>query len=95
MISHGVVKTDFYQSVWCVVHAVNTCLQLQLMFPESQGDCEELVTEFIGQSQAGSNNCVGCIDGMLLWMENQANNNVQRLVFIVANFIVEGKANMD
>ena len=33
------------------------------MFPESQqGDCKELATEFIGQSQAGFNNCVGCID---------------------------------
>ena len=39
------------------------------MFPESQGGCEELATEFIGQSQAGFSNCVGCIDGMLLWME--------------------------
>ena len=69
MISHGVAKTDFYQSLWCVVHAVNTCPQLQLMFLESQGDCEELATEFIGQLQAGFNNCVGCIDGILLWME--------------------------
>ena len=39
------------------------------MFPESQQDCKDLATEFIGQSQAGFNNCVGCIDGMLLWME--------------------------
>ena len=30
------------------------------------GDCKELATEFIGRSQAGSNYCVGCIDGMLL-----------------------------
>ena len=34
MIFHGVAKTDFYQSVWCVVHVVNTFPQLQLMFPE-------------------------------------------------------------
>ena len=39
------------------------------MFPNSQQDCEGLATEFIGQSQAGFNNCVGCTDGMLLWME--------------------------
>ena len=66
---HGVGKTDFYQSVWCVVHAVNTCPQLQLMFPKSQQDCEDLATEFIGQSHTGFNNYVGCIDGMLLCME--------------------------
>ena len=48
MISHGVGKTDFYRSVWCVIHAVNTCPQLQLMFPESQQDCKDLATEFIG-----------------------------------------------
>ena len=28
-----------------------------------------MAIEFIGWSQAGFNNCVGCIDGMLLWME--------------------------
>ena len=39
------------------------------MFPKSQQDCEDLSTKFFGQSQAGLNNCVGCIDGMLLWME--------------------------
>ena len=66
---HGVGKTDFYQSVWCVVHAVNTCPQLQLMFPKSQQDCEDLATEFIGHSHTGFNNYVGCIDGMLLCME--------------------------
>ena len=54
---------------WCVIHAVNTCPQLQLMFPKSQQDSEDLATEFIGQSQAGFISCVGCIDDMLLWME--------------------------
>ena len=69
MISHGSGKTDFYQSVWCVIHAVNTCPQLQQMFPKSQQDCKDLATVFTGQSQAGFTNCVVCIDGMLLWME--------------------------
>ena len=80
MISHGVAKTDFYQSVWCVccTCSVNTCPQLQLMFPESQGDCKELASEFIGQSQAGFNNCVGCIDGVLLWMEKANQTTMHR-----------------
>ena len=63
--SHG--KTDIYRSVWSVVHAANQCPLLQFKFPTTDTECKEVVEEFTFQSQAGFNNCVGCIDGMLVW----------------------------
>ena len=68
-ISHAIGKTDVYCSVWCVVHAANQCPLLQFKFPTTLTECKEVAEEFTFRSQAGFNNCVGCIDGMLVWTE--------------------------
>ena len=42
---------------------------LQFKFPTTVTECKEVAEEFTFRSQAGFNNCVGCIDGMLVWTE--------------------------
>ena len=69
LMSHGVGKTDFYNSVWAVVHAVNNANELMLQFPQTIEECAATANEFAARSKAGFNNCVGCIDGVLLWIE--------------------------
>ena len=69
LMSHGVGKTDFYKSVWAVVHAVNNADELMLQFPQTIDECNATANEFAARSKAGFNNCVGCIDGVLLWIE--------------------------
>ena len=32
-------------------------------------ECQEIAVDFMFRSKAGFDNCVGCIDGMLLWIE--------------------------
>ena len=66
-ISHAIGKTDIYHSVWSVAHAANQCPSLQFKFPTTVAECKEVAEEFTFRSQAGFNNCVGCIDGMLVW----------------------------
>ena len=68
-VSHGIRKTDVYRSVWAVVHATNTCAPLQFCFPMTIEECKAMADEFSFRSKAGFDNCVGCIDGMLLWTE--------------------------
>ena len=68
-ISHGIGKTDVYFSVWVVVHATNQCPCLQFRFPATGVECQEIAADFMFRSKAGFDNCVGCIDGMLLWIE--------------------------
>ena len=68
-ISHAIGKTDVYRSVWSVVHAANQCPSLQFKFPTTVAECKSVAEEFTFRSQAGFNNCVGCIDGMLVWTE--------------------------
>ena len=68
-ISHGIGKTDVYRSVWSVVHATNISTALQFRFPTTLEECKSMATDFTFRSKAGFDNCVGCIDGMLLWSE--------------------------
>ena len=68
-ISHGIGKTDVYCSVWAVVHATNQCPCLQFRFPSTAVECQEIAADFTFRSKAGFDNCVDCIDGMLLWIE--------------------------
>ena len=68
-ISHGIGKTDVYHSVRAVVHATNRCPRLQFRFPATVAECQEIAADFTFRSKAGFDNCVGCIDGMLLWIE--------------------------
>ena len=69
MLLHGIGKTDLYQSIWAVVHATNACTTLQFSFPTMSAQCESIASEFSHRSKAGFRNCIGCIDGMLVWME--------------------------
>ena len=68
-ISHGIGKTDVYHSVWAVVHANDRCPRLQFQFLTTVAECKDLAADFTFRSKAGFDNCVGYIDGMLLWME--------------------------
>ena len=68
-ISHGIGKTDVYRSVWSVVHATNISTALQFRFLTTLEECKSMATDFTFRSEAFFDNCVGCIDGMLLWTE--------------------------
>ena len=68
-ISYGIEKTVVYRSVWSVVHATNISTALQFRFLTTLEECKSMATDFTFRSKAGFDNCVGCIDGMLLWTE--------------------------
>ena len=78
-ISHGIGKTDVYRSVWVVVHATNSCKDLEFHFPMTHEQCKQVAEGFAVRSKAGFNNCIGCIDGMLLWMEKPNANECQKV----------------
>ena len=78
-ISHGIGKTDVYHSVWAVVHPTNNCNKLQFRFPTTVEECTELALEFTFRSKAGFDNCIGCIDGMLIWTEKPLSKECQNV----------------
>ena len=68
-VSHGIGKTDLYCSIWAVVHATNVCTTLQFNLLTTLSECKSISNEFSHRSKAGLSNCIGCIDGMLVWTE--------------------------
>ena len=77
LMSHGVGKTDFYKSVWVVVYAVNNADEHMLQFPQIINKCNATINEFAARFKAELNECVGCTDGVLLWIEKPGKENVQ------------------
>ena len=69
IMSHSVGKTDLYRSIWSVVHATNQCSSLDFQFPSMLAACQSISNEFSLRSKAGFTNCIGCIDGLLIWLE--------------------------
>ena len=45
-ISHGIGKTDVYRSVWVVVHATNSCKDLEFHFPMTHEQCKQVAEGF-------------------------------------------------
>ena len=68
MISHGMSRTETYESVWTVVDSVNDLLP-DLQYPTSKEEQSKIARGFVRRSECGFDNCGGCIDGMLLWIE--------------------------
>ncbi|KAG7353530.1 DDE superfamily endonuclease [Nitzschia inconspicua] len=65
---HGVAPEQVYISVWIVVDAINQCPTLQIKFPTSHEEQRRIADGFRTKSKVGFPNCVGCIDGMLVWI---------------------------
>ena len=94
IMSHSVGKTDFYRSIWAVVHATNKCSSLDFQFPSTLAECQSISNEFSLRSKAGFTNCIGCIDGLLIWLENCQKTNAMKSVLIVENFFVDERESL-
>jgi hypothetical protein len=67
--THGVNNNAVVmQSVWYVVDAVNTTKQLDIRFPTSHEEQQKIALGFKAKSRIGLDNCVGAIDGILIWI---------------------------
>ncbi len=67
-MNYGLCYQDVLASVWIVVHAINTFPGFQITFPSSFIEQEKIAKGFKKASTVGFDNCVGAIDGILIWM---------------------------
>ena len=67
-LAHGVSVRSVFISVWRVVDAVNNTPAFDIIFPDHR-EQENISQRFKKKSKAGFDCVVGCIDGMLLWIE--------------------------
>ena len=78
-MSHAIGVTDFYLSVWAIVDATNRCPSLHFQFPTTESECQAISTELAARSKAGFTNCIGCIDGLLIWPEKPSKKQCQQV----------------
>ena len=78
-MSHTIGVTDFYLSVWAVVDATNRCPLLNFQFPTTESECQVISTEFAARSKAGFTNCIGYIDGLLIWLEKPSKKQCEQV----------------
>jgi|UPI00043EFA5F hypothetical protein len=62
----GFSKPTFYRIIHTVMDAINTAVELQLIFPLSAGQLEEAAAGFLVRSEKGIiSGCIGAVDGWL------------------------------
>lgn len=67
--THGVSNTvEVLKSVWYVVDAVNSTTSMDIKFPTSHVKQRRVAVGFKSKSRIGLSNCVGAIDGSLVWI---------------------------
>ena len=81
MQTHGVGPTEVLTSVWRIVDAVNACPQLQMHFPIDLEGQRSIANGFEKKSHVGFDNCVGCIDGMLVWIHKPSKRALEKAGF--------------
>ena len=72
---HGVAFQEVMKSVWHVVDAVNSSDELKMSFPDSHADQHKIAEGFQAKSSANFDNCVGCIDCMLVWTDKPSDSD--------------------
>lgn len=77
MCKYGVSHTAIFNSVWCVVEAVNKCLNLMISYPSSHEEQERIAAGFQAKSSVGFAACAGAIDGILIWMNKPCLDDAQ------------------
>ena len=78
-MSHAIGVTDFYLSIWAIVDATNRCPSLNFLFPTTESECQAISTKFSARSKAGFTNCIGCIDGLLIWLEKPSKKQCKQV----------------
>ena len=70
---------------------MNTCAPLQFLFPTTIEECKAMADEFAFRSKAGLDNCVGYINGMLVWTEKPFPKECERVGVDSGKFYCGGK----
>ena len=64
----GIAKADVHKSLDIIIAAVLNCKKLGIKFPTDHDKQREIAAGFLSKSRAGFSNCVGALDGMLIWI---------------------------
>ena len=64
----GMSYSEIFRSIDFVLDAINQTESLQIKFPTDHEKQKSIAREYQSKSEVGFDNCVGCVDGMLVWI---------------------------
>ena len=70
---NGVSYVEVYNSVWRGVDNVNLCKELAIVFTSSHDKQIKIANMFAEKLSVGFDNCVGTVDGILIWTKKLVN----------------------
>ena len=79
--NHSVCVQEVYKSVHVVINAINLYKDFNIVFSESEEEQQKLADGFMMKSRAGFKNCVGAIDGILVWTDKPSISDLVSLHF--------------
>ena len=86
MIAYGVGFVDVYHSVWQIVDTIHLCDNLKKSFPTSHVKQREIAGSFASLSWLDFDNCVGCVDGILIWTNKPSKPMLAAVGLIIVKF---------
>ena len=86
MATFGISHTDVMDSVWYVVHAVNTTSEFKIEYSSCEVEQARIAAGFEQASEAGLFNCAGAINGVLIWMQKPTLKEAKRVGVDQAKF---------
>lgn len=84
---HGVHPNEVLESVRRIVNAIHSASEMSIVFPENHAEQEQLAQGFTQRSAAGFTNCVGAIDGILIWTHKPTVYDLNQLGFGAKKFL--------
>jgi hypothetical protein len=79
MGNYGISHTDVMDSVWHVVHAVNTLTEFKIEYPSSVDEQRRIAAGFERVSGVRFDICAGAIDGVLIWIQKPSLSEAKRV----------------
>ena len=83
---HGVKTDEVLKSVWAVVDAIHKAPQLNIVFPQSPEEQDNVAQGFKAKSDLDIDVCAGAIDGILIWIHKPSKNDAKAIQFGPAKF---------
>ena len=78
-VMFGISHTDVFKSVNTACEAINKCDELKIVFPSSHNEQRKIVEGFKAKSEVDFDCCVGCIDGLLIWMHKPSKEECKEI----------------
>jgi hypothetical protein len=83
---HGVSHSVVFKSVWIIVDLINCSDSLKIEFPKMHDSQKEIALGFKNKSAVSFDNCVGAIDGIIIWIHKPSIHDVKIVGVGAKNF---------